>query len=327
MPQEKDIISVIVPIYNAEKYITYCLESIRAQTYRNLEVLMVDDGSTDGTAALLDGFVRKDSRFKAIHRPNGGESAARNMGLDAATGKYINFVDSDDYMHPRTLELLYGVMQKNEADLAVAPYRLVPEYRAEHYTEATASHTLLTQRQMTENLYQGNNIDTLFIVVWGKLYPRELIGDTRFRATAIEDLDFNARIYLKATRGCALLDNTLYYWVTRNLSLSRSGMNRRTIGQLATLEGLLPLYSDKRIRGLVLYKLYKRLLSIRHQSRHTPLHNEARDAIRATRKRTLREFITSPGISCRRKAIITLLWHLPFLYTAMTGYYEWRARR
>lgn len=327
MPEEKDLISVIVPIYNAEKYITYCLESIRAQTYRNLEVLMVDDGSTDGTAALLDGFARKDSRFKAIHQPNGGESAARNTGLDAATGKYINFVDSDDYMHPQTLELLYGVMQKNEADLAVAPYRLVPEYNPEYYTKATASHTLLTQRQMTENLYQGNNIDTLFIVVWGKLYPRELIGDTRFRATAIEDLDFNARVFKNCKRGCALLGNTLYYWVSRNLSLTRSGMNRRTINLVASYKEVLSLYNDKHLRGMVLYKLYKRLLSIRHQSRHTPLHNEARDAIRATRKRTLREFITSPGISCRRKAIITLLWHLPFLYTAMTAYCEWRARR
>ena len=97
----KELISVIVPVYNVEKYLAKCVESIRKQTYSNLEIILVDDGSPDACPRMCDQFALDDARIKVIHKPNGGLSDARNAGIEAASGAYIGFVDSDDYIHPK----------------------------------------------------------------------------------------------------------------------------------------------------------------------------------------------------------------------------------
>ena len=100
-------ISVIVPVYNVEQYLPRCVESILAQTYENLEILLVDDGTKDNSGAICDAYARQDARVKAIHKKNGGLSSARNAGIDAATGEYLSFVDSDDWIEPQMYERLY----------------------------------------------------------------------------------------------------------------------------------------------------------------------------------------------------------------------------
>ena len=104
-----ELISVVVPIYNVEKYLTRCLEALLKQTYTNLEIILVDDGSNDGSSAICDEYAEKDSRIKVIHKENGGSSSARNAGIEAATGKYIGFCDSDDYPEPDLYENLYKI--------------------------------------------------------------------------------------------------------------------------------------------------------------------------------------------------------------------------
>ncbi|MDE6992490.1 MAG: glycosyltransferase, partial [Lachnospiraceae bacterium] len=98
--EEQDLISVIVPVYNVEKYLDRCVESLLGQTYRRLEIILVDDGSTDGCGAMCDGYAQRDSRVRVIHKRNGGLSDARNAGLAAASGSYIGYVDSDDWIEP-----------------------------------------------------------------------------------------------------------------------------------------------------------------------------------------------------------------------------------
>jgi CDP-glycerol glycerophosphotransferase len=111
-------ISVVVPIYNVERYLEACLESIAGQTFDDLEVVMVDDGSTDGSAAIAEAFAARDPRFKLVSRPNGGLSAARNTGIAAATGEFLAFVDSDDMLMPRAYELLLGSLEQTGSDFA-----------------------------------------------------------------------------------------------------------------------------------------------------------------------------------------------------------------
>ena len=106
----KDLISVIVPVFNNEKWLSRCLDSILAQHYKNFEVLLIDDGSTDASGAVCDSYARNDSRIHVIHTTNGGVSNARNIGLDRAKGDYISFVDSDDWVEPNFLEELYGLI-------------------------------------------------------------------------------------------------------------------------------------------------------------------------------------------------------------------------
>src|SRR3954454_14325487 len=120
-------VSVVVPIYNVERYLGECLQSIAGQTFADLEVVMVDDGSTDGSAAVAQEFVAKDPRFRLLTQPNGGLSTARNTGIDAATGEFIAFVDSDDALPPRAYELLVGALDETESDFATGNFhRLTP---------------------------------------------------------------------------------------------------------------------------------------------------------------------------------------------------------
>ena len=114
------MISVIVPVYNAEKYLKECIRSILNQTIQNLELILVNDGSTDGSGYICDEYINKDNRIKVIHKENGGVSSARNMGISEATGEYFTFVDSDDYLEPNALEILYNDIIIYNADISCA---------------------------------------------------------------------------------------------------------------------------------------------------------------------------------------------------------------
>src|SRR3954447_16249370 len=123
-------VSVVVPIYNVEDYLAECLESLAAQTFEDLEVIMVDDGSTDGSAAIAESFAARDPRFKLVRRVNGGLSAARNTGIEAATGEFLAFVDSDDLVAPDAYEKLVGTLDKTGSDFASGnAHRLYPNGR------------------------------------------------------------------------------------------------------------------------------------------------------------------------------------------------------
>ena len=121
------LISVIIPIYNMEAYLARCLDSVLNNTYRNLEVLCVDDGSKDASAEILRAYAEKDSRIVPIFKENGGVSSARNAGLDRMTGEYLTFVDPDDYVHPQYVELLYRALQESGTEVAICGIDKVEE--------------------------------------------------------------------------------------------------------------------------------------------------------------------------------------------------------
>jgi len=116
--RQEILLSVIVPVYNVEAYLSRCVDSILAQTYENLEILLVDDGSTDGTSALCDTLAKKDGRIRVLHKENGGSSSARNLGIAHARGEYIGFVDSDDYVEPQMYQELYDCIEQCQTDIA-----------------------------------------------------------------------------------------------------------------------------------------------------------------------------------------------------------------
>lgn len=115
-------ISIIVPIYNVEKYLQKCVDSILCQTYKNLEIILVNDGSPDNCPAICDEYAKKDKRIKVIHKQNGGVSSARNAGLDVATGKYVQFVDSDDWVEPEYSKTMINLIEENNCDLGICGY-------------------------------------------------------------------------------------------------------------------------------------------------------------------------------------------------------------
>lgn len=198
------LISVIVPVYNAEAFIDQCLESIVAQTYRHLEIIVVDDGSTDGSGTQCDRWAGRDERIRVIHQPNGGHSAARNAALDVMTGDLVMMVDSDDVVHPDCAATLLDVMNRTGADIAVCDY--VAFYGSEPcFPAATAGAATITRYDQHEALMAVLYQQHLTHSPWARLFKASVLQDIRFPLGIIyEDL---AIIYSLLKR-CSLVATT-----------------------------------------------------------------------------------------------------------------------
>lgn len=169
------LVSVIVPVYRVEAYLNKCISSIVGQTYKNLEIILVDDGSPDRSGKICDEWVAKDSRIRVIHQANAGGGAARNAALDIAGGALIAFVDSDDYTAPDMFEHLYGLLEQG-AEIAECGHMDVLDDQASFPCTDSDVHTYTVQEAMAEHIH-----DRIFRqLIWNKLYRREVIGDIRF---------------------------------------------------------------------------------------------------------------------------------------------------
>lgn len=207
--REEKMISILIPIYNSEKYLEELFESIKAQTFTDFEVIMIDDGSTDSTASICKKWTSTDSRFKYFYKENSGYSKTRNYALDKATGDYVFFIDSDDFMSPQTLEFLHETLTKNNLDL-VACYEndfkdgSKPEIIS--YDAPTIKHFLNNKDYLTTLTYE----DLVIARIWNKLYKRSILKDIVFRECVMEDRIFNIELSKRITKG-AILDNKLIY--------------------------------------------------------------------------------------------------------------------
>lgn len=169
------LISVIVPIYKVEQYLSKCVDSIISQTYVNLEIFLIDDGSPDSCGAICDNYAKKDNRIKVIHKLNGGLSIARNVAIDVATGDYIVCIDSDDYVAEDYIETLYSLVKNYDAQMAVTSSNPFGEGSEPLITsdENLISKVMTPSDALTKMFYQ-NDFDTS---AWGKIYHRSLFGD------------------------------------------------------------------------------------------------------------------------------------------------------
>lgn len=197
MRQDK-LISIIVPLYNVETYLPWCLDSIIAQTYKNFELILVDDGSTDGSGKICDEYALKDERIKVIHQENSGPSIARNVALDLMIGEYVTFIDSDDVVHHRYLEVLLENMLNYGADISAVTFSRVSEYGK--LGEADFSGEVATYnpiKAIKRILYQKDLENS----AWGKLYKSQLFENVRFpESIYYEDLAIFYKVYEKARK-------------------------------------------------------------------------------------------------------------------------------
>lgn len=168
----ENLISVIIPVYNTAQYLSRCLDSVLNNTYRELEVICINDGSPDNSLEILNDYARKDCRMKVIDQKNAGVSAARNRGMDAATGEYIAFVDSDDWVHPQYFELLQDLSRQENADIMMCGASYVSEY--------APAPKILPEQTQTKMVIPSEMISGE-MPVWGKLYRAECIRKHRFR--------------------------------------------------------------------------------------------------------------------------------------------------
>ncbi|MBD9011972.1 MAG: glycosyltransferase [Ruminococcus bromii] len=225
------LISVIVPIYNVEKYLARCVDSIVNQTYKNLEIILVDDGSPDRCPQMCDDYAEKDSRIKVVHKKNGGLSDARNAGMAVATGEYISFIDSDDYVSDDFFECLLDVMNKENSDIAeCSVVKFYDDNRFDEISDDLSVKTYDTQDAMSaliaENPFHQH--------VWNKLYKTELVKDIPYAVGKLNEDEFwTYRVFGRANK-VARLNKTMYYYFQRNSSIMGVGYNIR---RLDALEG------------------------------------------------------------------------------------------
>jgi glycosyltransferase involved in cell wall biosynthesis len=221
------LVSIIVPVYDVEAYLQACVGSLTRQTYQNLEIILVNDGSTDHSGAICDELAQTDARVRVIHKENGGLSSARNAGITAANGELIGFVDSDDLTDDRMFARLVEVLTQTEADLVKCGFVRFPdgsEPRREHKRPSPPV-VVESPRQCLEALVQMQ----INPAVWNKLYRRELIGDLRFPEGKIhEDQFFTPQICLR-TRLAAIIPEQLYFYRLRPRSITSDRYNPRRL--------------------------------------------------------------------------------------------------
>lgn len=240
-------ISVIMPVYNVAAYLPQCLDSVLAQDHQELEIIVIDDGSTDGSGAICDDYAARDSRIKVIHQKNAGAAAAKNAGLRIATGEYLNFVDSDDYLEPNVYGYMLGVLKETGADAAQFSFRDV-------YQNRTEDHILLQGRQVIggkEYLARFPK-DWTCALLWNKLYKRSLYDGVFFEeGHKIDDEYFTYRGFLGDCK-VALDERVIYNYRKRGSSVmaSPTAAEQRILDSLDAIvkrrEVVLKVYPDLR---------------------------------------------------------------------------------
>ena len=219
----QDRISIIVPVYNVENYLSKCIDSIVNQTYDNLEIVLVDDGSTDKSKAICDKYAMQDKRIILLHGINQGLSAARNKGICLASGKYIGFVDGDDYIDPEMYDLLYNYLIKYGADIAMCGYRqidaetnILNEYKSSDCPNVLEKDMIISASQLFE--YEEKSIN---VSVWNKLYKSSLFDRIRFPEGKIYEDIYTTHLLLHEADKLVICPHIKYNYLKRNDSISR----------------------------------------------------------------------------------------------------------
>lgn len=207
-------ISVIVPVYKVEAYLERCVRSICRQSYTNLEIILVDDGSPDNSGKMCDELAQQDERIHVIHKKNGGLSDARNAGIERAAGEYIAFIDSDDWFDPTMLEVLYTLCEKNNAGIAECSYRSIYADHVQAETSCSGAIMEFTPMRAIES-----NLDWKYCkpVAWNKLYRRDVIGDTRYPVGKLHEDEFTTHLFYLAANKIMYVDIALMNYERRNL--------------------------------------------------------------------------------------------------------------
>lgn len=225
------LISVIVPIYNVEKYLNKCVNSIINQTYKNLEIILVDDGSPDNCPQMCDDYAKKDSRIKVVHKKNGGLSDARNAGMKVATGDYVSFIDSDDYISLDFHETLFQTMVDNDSDIvecSVVKFyenkkfdEYIDDLKVTNYETVDALDGLISENPFKQH-------------VWNKLYKSSVALNIPYAVGKLNEDEFwTYQVFGKAKK-VTRINKTMYYYFQRNSSIMGNGYNIR---RLDALEG------------------------------------------------------------------------------------------
>lgn len=220
-----ELISVIVPVYKVEDYLQRCVDSILNQSYNNLEIILVDDGSPDKCGKICDNYEKCDSRVKVIHRDNGGLSAARNSGLDVMKGKYVTFVDSDDWLDKNAILHMYTILLRSNTDFSAVG--LLPVYDGKEVNSVVYQNSIkFYDRESALETFLFN--DQLSPCACGKLWKSELWRELRFPIGKLFEDQYTIYKIIEKSKCCVLSSNQMYFYYKREGSIGHSSFSKRT---------------------------------------------------------------------------------------------------
>lgn len=271
-----DLISIIIPVYQAEKYLDRCIESVVNSTYRDIEVLLIDDGSTDHSSLICDQWVRRDPRVKVIHKQNGGVSSARNRGIEEATGSYIIMVDSDDYISKDMINDLYYRSQIDHTDLVICDF---DRGRSESYcfdnNDVLNDTEIIKAEDAMLRSYQDNSAALMYIAPWCKLYKRCLFEGIRYPVGKIFEDIYITHLLLFKTDRISIVPKKMVYYYEHDDSIMHQKFHAGKLDYLEALKERICFFSERKNTELrsIAYDEYMHALIWEYSRARDILHN------------------------------------------------------
>lgn len=321
-------LSIIMPCYNAERYLKFAVESVLAQTFQDFELILVDDGSKDRTGELCDLFLKKDKRIVVIHQENKGIGGARNAGLEIAKGEYVGFMDNDDLIHPQMFEILIVLAEKEDADIVMFRPALVPqdwEIPRVRYNIFQIPYHQISKTYLYENMFAKSNEDTPFVTIWNKLWRKNILESNMFPLYGSEDSVFNCKAYASAKKAIMIdIEPDLYYWIQRKNSTCHSGF---TMYHCMCLQSYFDMeefvfYNVPESHYLAADKTYRKVLSFRYNSKGSELEKQVRNIIFENIKSFQKRFLKQKNISIKNKIAYSVFYYIPLFYNVFRSINE-----
>lgn len=253
-------ISIIVPVYNVERYLSKCISSILEQSFTDFELILVDDGSKDNSGKICDEYKGKDSRIKVVHQENKGLSAARNIGIEISEGEYITFIDSDDFIHPNMIEILYNNSLENKADISICDYDLV-------YEDVEVCKDFVENNIKLYNNVEGvkkilEKSEAYMIIACCKLYKGSLFNEIRYPVRKYHEDEFVTYKLLYKSNKIVVTDAKLYYYLKRANSITGSTYSIKRLEKLEALEEAVMFFKNENNKELTYLAEFRYLLNI-----------------------------------------------------------------
>jgi len=307
------LISVIVPVYDMEKYLDECVVSILGQTYSNFELVLVDDGSKDSSGAMIDAWGKKDDRVIAIHKPNGGISSARNRGIDIAKGEYLVFVDSDDYVAPEYLEVLLQTAKDANADMAMCGMYALFQDECCRASSMPMETQIFTSQKYMERFYINTGF---FSVVWNKIYKKKLFDTVRFSEGRINEDTIITPQLVAQTNKVAYIAEPLYFYRQRKGSIMHFEKKEQGILNLLHIyEELIQQHEQKKEEHLC--RLAQKVYLNKSFEQFSNIRKSNRPEIREKQRKYCRLMLEYSGFSALVKIKMLVFTCFPGLYGKM----------
>ena len=296
----KDLISIIVPVYNASNYLNRCIVSLINQTYKNIEILLIDDGSTDNSYLICDSFSKTNKRIFVYHKKNEGVAKTRNFGIRKATGNYITFVDSDDYVSPYYVARLYNYAQNFSADISICNHYEFSKQGFKLKAENKIDVIEFSGIEAIKNMLYQNEIDCSF---WGKLYKKELFQGIEIKNYRVfEDMDTLYKLFLKSNK-VVYINEMLYFYFCRKDSLIHSNFSKDNLVIIDILSNMKNELKNLGLENAVLIRTFNAYFYILRNSRiNSYNYNTAKKFIKKYRH----EVLKSKNINFKDKMAIYL---------------------